>query len=97
MSWDKWILRDSDGAAFVAKRNERTEETVVGGHRRFRTQMERAIETGLGLLPPENTHSQRGRVRMTMHRVKNEQWQTAIRIWQDDWMAERVVRHGRKL
>ncbi len=93
--FDKWVLRDNDGAVFIAKRDDRNGEVVVGGHRRFRTIMEIAIESGLGVDSPENTHSQRGRIRLVIPNVRIEQWNIATRVWQEDWMAERKQRHGR--
>ena len=97
MSWDKWILRDMEGSAFIIKRNDKTKTVVTGGHRKFRTQIERAIETGLDMGFPENSHSQRGRLRFAFPGIKIEQWNQAIRIWQEDWYAERVNSHRRLL
>jgi hypothetical protein len=97
MSWDKWVLRDFEGSAFIAKRNDETKTVVIGGHKKFRTMIERVIETGLNKLPPENEHSQRGRVRFILPEIGIEQWNQALKIWQDDWDAHRVDSHRRLL
>lgn len=94
---DKWVVRDDSGQVVVVKRDDRNQTVVVGGHRKFRTMMERIVEDCIGRDVPENQHSQRGRIRLVVTGVRVEQWNHATKRMCEEWTAERVERHGRLL
>jgi len=95
--YDKHLIKDNDGAVVAVKRNDANGKIVIGGHRRFRTLMERIITDYIGRDIPKNIHSQRGRVRFELEHVRIEQWNNALTMMGDDWHCERVERHGRIL
>lgn len=96
MPFDKWLIKAPDNnMTIVMKRNENSGEIIIGGHNTFKEYAEHIVEELLAVSLPENTHTQRGRFRYILNDVPLMQWRECIRILGEDFITERVLRHGR--
>jgi hypothetical protein len=96
MAFDKWILKVPDSnLSIVIKRNDKDSSVIIGGHKLFLTQIENIVSLYFGKPIPENSHSQRSRIRFIFNHITIDEWQIFIKALSDDFILERVQSHGR--
>lgn len=99
--FDKWLIKDrwvlEDHGEAIIKRDDDTGLVVVGGSVKCCHMMEKVVTDALGRDVPENTHTQRGRIRFEIFGVKVEQWNLAKIILIEQWFGKRISKHGRLL